>query len=92
MKKTMIVILLGAFLLPGIAKAGEWHEKIKLKGDFRHRHELIQEEDKEDRNRWRIRFRLSLSGDIFIDCFCLPLFSEKVKPNPLGHLRLRKLG
>ncbi len=64
MKKILILILLGAFLLPHIAKAGEWHEKIKLKGDFRHRHELIQEGNKEDRNRWRIRFRLSLEGEV----------------------------
>jgi len=51
-------------LLPSLAKAGEWYEKIKLNGDFRHRHELIQKEDKEDQNRWRIRFRVSLGADV----------------------------
>ena len=64
MRTRAIVLTIGIMLLPSLAKAGEWYEKIKLKGDFRHRHELIQEEEKEDRNRWRIRFRLSLDADV----------------------------
>ena len=64
MRKYLVMIIAVVMLLPTLARAGEWYEKIKLKGDFRHRHELIQEEDKEDRNRWRIRFRLSLDADV----------------------------
>ncbi len=64
MRKNAIAITVCFMLLPALAKAGEWYEKIELKGDFRHRHELIQEEEKEDRNRWRIRFRLSLEADV----------------------------
>jgi hypothetical protein len=64
MRKSAIVVTVCIMLLPTLARAGEWYEKIKLKSDFRHRHELIQEEDREDRNRWRIRFRLSLNADV----------------------------
>jgi hypothetical protein len=68
MKKMIALMVLGLILLPGVAQAGEWYEKITLKGDFRHRHELIQEENKDyDRTRWRIRARLSLSGTITDD-------------------------
>jgi hypothetical protein len=56
--------LITFLILPAVAEAGDWTEKIKLKGDFRHRHEFIQVEDKDDRNRWRIRLRLSLEGEI----------------------------
>ncbi|UCF05277.1 MAG: putative porin [bacterium] len=64
MKRLLCVTLIGLMILPVVSKAGEWHERIKLTGDFRHRHELIQVEDKDDRNRWRIRLRLSLEGEI----------------------------
>jgi hypothetical protein len=53
-------MLLGIFLFSAAAEAGSWTEKVKLKGDFRFRHETIQQELKEvDRHRWRLRFRLA---------------------------------
>lgn len=45
------------------AKAG-WTEKIAMKGDFRYRFEGIDEEDKENQDRQRIRARFFLTGDI----------------------------
>jgi hypothetical protein len=63
-RTTAVVAIVGAALLPGIVRAAEWHEKLSIKGDFRHRHELVQVEDREDNNRWRIRARLALEAGI----------------------------
>ena len=62
MRKMFIIMMACILLLPSFVKAAEWYEKIKLKGDFRFRHELIQKEEKEDRNRWRLRFRLGINA------------------------------
>lgn len=68
MKRFVMLVVLAAFLLPGAALAGYWYDNIKLKGDFRHRHEFIRDESKDaDRNRWRIRARLSLDAGISDD-------------------------
>jgi len=65
MKKIMLLALIGSFLLSGTVRAGNWYDRIKLKGDFRHRHEFIDDESKvHDRTRWRIRARLNISGEI----------------------------
>lgn len=65
MKRYVIFSVIGLLLLPLGVKADNWHDKVKLSGDFRHRHELIQDESKdEDRTRWRIRARLMLSAMI----------------------------
>jgi hypothetical protein len=45
-------------LLPAVANAGEWYEKLKLKGDVRFRNELVQQTNKGDNFHWRIRARL----------------------------------
>lgn len=45
------------------AKAG-WAQNISLKGDFRYRHELIDEEGKVDRNRQRTRARLAMLAKV----------------------------
>jgi len=41
-------------------EASSWAERIKWKGDFRYRYEDIQQDDKADRNRDRIRARAEL--------------------------------
>jgi hypothetical protein len=64
MRTSAFAVTICIMLLPSPAKAGEWYEKIELGGDIRHRHELIQEEEKEDQGRWRIRFRLFLDADV----------------------------
>lgn len=51
-------------IVPTIVHAAEWHERMKIKGDFRHRHEMIREEGKVDQNRWRIRARLAAEVDV----------------------------
>jgi len=65
MKKSLIIAFVCMLLAPVAARAGEWYEKIKLGGDFRHRYELIQDESKDvDRSRWRMRARLMLSAKL----------------------------
>jgi len=44
--------------------ASEWWEKVKVKGDLRYRHEIIKEEDKDARNRHRLRARLGITGEV----------------------------
>ncbi len=65
MKKKMVFAILIALLASSAARAGEWYEKIKLGGDFRHRYELIQDDSKDaDRHRMRIRMRLAMNAEI----------------------------
>ena len=47
-----------------VLNATEWWEKVKIKGDFRYRHEMIKEQDKDARNRQRIRARIGISGEV----------------------------
>jgi hypothetical protein len=57
--------VLCALLVPAVARAGEWHEKIKLGGDFRLRYEMIQDDSKDaDRPRLRIRARLLVGAQL----------------------------
>jgi hypothetical protein len=64
-KRSMVIAVVLTALLPGMARAGNWYDKVKISGDFRHRHELIQDESKDaDRTRWRIRARLGLAAEI----------------------------
>jgi len=42
-----------------------WADTISMKGDLRLRHELIDQDNKpETRNRWRLRARISLKGEV----------------------------
>lgn len=59
-------VLLCAFLVAGIgdtALATNWWESVKVKGDLRYRHEMIDEADKDIRNRQRIRARIGITGE-----------------------------
>lgn len=47
-----------------VAKSADWATKLKWKGDFRYRHEMIQEETRDDRTRQRIRARLGLDAKL----------------------------
>ena len=51
----------GIASLPDSAK---WVERIKIKGDLRYRHELIESEKSSDRNRHRIRARIGLDARV----------------------------
>ncbi len=68
MKKTTIAIVAGTLLgahgaLAEDAKVpSSWTDTVTLKGDFRLRHERIEQEGKEDRDRQRIRARAGLEA------------------------------
>ena len=57
---TALVLLIG----PSYALAGNWWETIKMKGDLRYRHEMIDTEDKDARHRHRIRARIGITGEV----------------------------
>ncbi|MCK4538355.1 MAG: putative porin [Candidatus Krumholzibacteria bacterium] len=64
-KNSIVFVALFVMVLSAAAKGASWNDRVKLSGDFRQRHELIQDESKdEDRTRWRIRARLVLSAVI----------------------------
>ncbi|MCK4606510.1 MAG: putative porin [candidate division Zixibacteria bacterium] len=60
----ILAILLTSFLAGSNSVASTWWETIKLKGDLRYRHEMIDREGKNKRNRQRIRVRIGLSADV----------------------------
>ena len=64
MRRIALLALLVCMLVPAVANAAEWYEKLKLKGDVRFRNELIQQQDKGDNFRWRIRARLAADTEI----------------------------
>ena len=45
-------------------KGVDWASKVKLKGDFRYRHEMIDEETRDEQTRHRIRARVGLDAKV----------------------------
>jgi hypothetical protein len=45
-------------------KSTDWASKLKWKGDLRYRHEIIDEETKDQRNRQRIRARIGMEAKV----------------------------
>jgi hypothetical protein len=56
-----ILSVIGFF---SVAQAGNWWETIKVKGDLRYRHEMIDEQDKDARHRQRLRARIGFFGEV----------------------------
>jgi hypothetical protein len=46
-------------------RAADWAGKLKWKGDFRYRHEMIDQEGSAERNRQRVRGRLGLDAKVY---------------------------
>jgi hypothetical protein len=68
MKKIALFAILTMLLVSSAAQAAQWHERIKLSGDFRDRYDGTYDETKDyDRHRNRIRARLSLAASISDD-------------------------
>jgi hypothetical protein len=59
----MAVLILGLGLAAE-ATAGEWFDKVKVKGDLRYRHEMIDQADADARHRHRLRARLGVYGQV----------------------------
>ncbi|MFZ5980370.1 MAG: putative porin [Candidatus Zixiibacteriota bacterium] len=62
--RTFLIVLLNTLMLGSLASASDWWEKVKVKGDLRYRHEMIDEQDEDARHRHRIRARLGIDGKV----------------------------
>ncbi len=71
LKSAAVGLALAVTTMPGavaaersttVADAMAWASRIKLSGDLRYRHETIDEDGREERNRQRIRARLGLTA------------------------------
>lgn len=47
-----------------VTQQSSWTDDIKLKGDFRYRHEAFDVDDRRDRHRQRVRARVGLTGKV----------------------------
>jgi len=61
---TMIVMVMITVSMTTTSQAADWWENVKIKGDFRYRHEIIDQELKEIRHRQRIRARINIEGKV----------------------------
>jgi hypothetical protein len=64
MKGSIFLTLMIVSILMTSAYGGDWTADIKLKGDFRYRHEMIDEQDSDARHRHRIRARVGIEGKV----------------------------
>lgn len=48
----------------GDTHAANWWEKVKVKGDLRYRHEMLDTDDSDARHRHRVRARLGVTGEV----------------------------
>ena len=60
----VIAIMLTGLFAGSNTFAADWWETIKVKGDFRYRHEMIDKETKDVHHRQRIRARLGIYGTV----------------------------
>jgi len=63
-RRTAVLAVLAVLCASHMAHAANWWETIKVKGDFRYRHEMIDQEGKDNRSRQRIRARIGLTGKV----------------------------
>ncbi len=65
---SMIQVLLPAMtyilLFSNSLHASDWWQSVKVRGDLRYRHEMIDEEGKDARHRQRLRARVSIHGTV----------------------------
>ena len=59
-----ITAFLCVILMSTASLASDWWENIKLKGDFRYRHEMIDKEGKDSRSRHRMRARFGVLANV----------------------------
>ncbi len=62
--RTVLMVLATAAMLTTSATAGDWWENVKVKGDLRYRHEMIDEEGKDVRHRHRLRARMGIEANV----------------------------
>ncbi|HHI03856.1 MAG TPA: hypothetical protein ENL22_10090 [candidate division Zixibacteria bacterium] len=59
-----IIIMTTLFGMSTTLSASDWWHKIKINGDFRYRHEIIDKENTDTRHRQRIRARVNITGKV----------------------------
>ena len=70
LRKNLTASLVLLLLFSAPVFAGNWWENIKIKGDLRYRHEMIDNEDSDARHRHRVRVRLAIYGSANDYWFC----------------------
>jgi hypothetical protein len=60
----VVVVLVSVAGFSTGVHAGNWWETMKLKGDLRYRHEMLDKEGSSARNRQRLRARFGIFGDV----------------------------
>lgn len=64
MKKKVVMALVMAAATASSAAAENWWETVKVKGDLRYRHEMINTDNADARHRHRLRARLGVFGEV----------------------------
>jgi len=62
--KKLVMLLISASLFSTSVMGSDWWENIKIKGDLRYRHEMIDKEDADARHRHRLRARLAVEAKV----------------------------
>ena len=62
--RTVLMALAAAAMLTTTATAGEWWDNVRVKGDLRYRHEMIDKEGKDVRHRHRLRARVGIEANV----------------------------
>ncbi len=64
MSKRIAAVSCLVFLAAASATAGDWWESVKVKGDLRYRHEMLDSEQSDSRHRHRVRARIGVEGQV----------------------------
>lgn len=64
MKKLIPAAMLGVCMCGQVMADGTWAEKVRVKGDIRYRHEIIDQDGKDSRTRQRVRARAEIAATI----------------------------
>ncbi len=62
--KKLVMLLVSVSLVATSVMGADWWENIKVKGDLRYRHEMIDTDDADARHRHRLRARLAVEGKV----------------------------
>ncbi len=64
--RTVLMALATAAMLTTTAAAGDWLDNVRVKGDLRYRHEMIDKEGKDTRYRHRLRARVGIEANVSV--------------------------
>lgn len=64
--RTVLMALATAAMLTTTVAASEWWDNVRVKGDLRYRHEMIDKEGKDTRYRHRLRARVGIEANVSV--------------------------